>query len=758
MSGRREFLAGVGAALGALGLRTPRTAAARITVDAAATIFRKAPDGRLTLVRFTVRGSDAIAGRLRVYDAARQLIGTAGVLRRGDVLAGELWLPIGRHTRVRTELETPETRHPLRTAHVLDPGPRWIVHWMPVAPIDDHATALLDAATLVRGAVGGALAAEGLRLAPVPPTVERAWGRLDHLDLVRVVAPAAEFAAQANIPLADAAVLDGAPAHPGLALALAGSGVRTVFATDAPPTSALTGPDGSIVSVVAVGRGATPANLGLQQTLADAERQIASWLATFTPPPDPSATEHALIVGAAVERFGVSRKLFDDWNATYAYPKLVLGEVDAYREAARSDDHPMPPSLTTPPAAMPASLDAAAAASIASARREQNAARSPRIFRPLAQAIGAPAGALDAMARAFSLPIAGIAVLNPTPFARSDVVEMADGGIQVVTDVPGNGYAVVPAAPVHATAPVPGGALAITGAVGRVEIDRSTGAVAAIDAGARGWIDPGLRVNDVIGARLESWTTQVIPGIGTRIDLTRSTPDGSLRSRVTVYDTLPFLDLENAMYDAPSLAVSHACFARPSAYRWEVPGGAVADRPPASPTPLLRWIAVGADAAGVTMAADGAGAFSVDAAGRVTLIGTSPLRCRLTLHATMLADDPWRTGWSIVPLEAFPTGRFGPSGPPSFGSLFATDQAGVVVLDAIAVEGDVIAYVQEIAGVARRCRVLPRVLAFAGATHVDLAGRSVGPADVEADGGVALTLRPFGISALRLEGVRLNQR
>jgi hypothetical protein len=74
-------------------------------VRAEPTVFRANPDGRQVLVRFYVTDVDALAGRLRVYDQRRRLLGTAGVIRSGNGLYGELWLPLGRETTVQSELE-----------------------------------------------------------------------------------------------------------------------------------------------------------------------------------------------------------------------------------------------------------------------------------------------------------------------------------------------------------------------------------------------------------------------------------------------------------------------------------------------------------------------------------------------------------------------------------------------------------------------------------------------------------------------------
>ena len=110
--------------------------AGALTVSATPTIFSRHPEGTTTLVRFVASDVDAPAGRLRVFDRQNRLLGTAGMLGRGDRLLGELWLQIERELRIRTELEMPGTRRPIRTWHTLYPEPHWSIYWITVANPD----------------------------------------------------------------------------------------------------------------------------------------------------------------------------------------------------------------------------------------------------------------------------------------------------------------------------------------------------------------------------------------------------------------------------------------------------------------------------------------------------------------------------------------------------------------------------------------------------------------------------------------------
>ena len=99
-------------------------------VEAAPSIFYAPPDGRSALVRFTVDGSTAVAGRLRVFDRGHRQLGTAGMIGTGSRLVGELWLPLERESEVISELETPNGPGIIRTTHVLRPQRHWTLYWM----------------------------------------------------------------------------------------------------------------------------------------------------------------------------------------------------------------------------------------------------------------------------------------------------------------------------------------------------------------------------------------------------------------------------------------------------------------------------------------------------------------------------------------------------------------------------------------------------------------------------------------------------
>ena len=97
MTDRRSFLgwlASVSTAVGRSGRRA--RSAPVLTVDARPTALFQQPDGHNNLIRLTVTGLDAPAGRARVTDRRGTLVGTAGLLpaESGTVFTGEVWVPL----------------------------------------------------------------------------------------------------------------------------------------------------------------------------------------------------------------------------------------------------------------------------------------------------------------------------------------------------------------------------------------------------------------------------------------------------------------------------------------------------------------------------------------------------------------------------------------------------------------------------------------------------------------------------------------
>jgi len=93
MADRRGFLGWLGSVATAVGRSSNRAAGAPVlTIDARPTVLFRQPDGHNNLVRLTVTGLDAPAGRARVLDRRGTLLGTAGLLplETGTVFSGEV--------------------------------------------------------------------------------------------------------------------------------------------------------------------------------------------------------------------------------------------------------------------------------------------------------------------------------------------------------------------------------------------------------------------------------------------------------------------------------------------------------------------------------------------------------------------------------------------------------------------------------------------------------------------------------------------
>jgi hypothetical protein len=300
---RREFV--VGAAVAAAPRLGSRPAP---QVEAIATLFHGQPDGQTTLVRFVVTGVDAPAARLRVLSTRGALIGTAGLVRRGDVLVGELWIPLASVVSVRSDLESPVTRGVHRTTHRLAPTPRWTVHWVTLAE-PGALRARFDATPLLlRGAEAVMLTEAGVRLNPWSAA---AGAHRDHLELLRIAAPAARLNASTGVPLSERALLPASEAHdPFVRRALALSGVA-----------------GIIDDRVA----ADPAALAFGDGRARMAGAVESWLSelgrTLEPSGGDAGRRSVTVVGTDAEFAVRAQRSVEEWNGLYAYPRIEVGRL-----------------------------------------------------------------------------------------------------------------------------------------------------------------------------------------------------------------------------------------------------------------------------------------------------------------------------------------------------------------------------------------------------------------------------------------------
>src|SRR3989441_9456009 len=131
MTDRRAFLQWLGG-LPVLGrylspLASPRAVrggSAPPTVVATPTALYQQPEGRRNLVRITVTGLDAPAGRARVTDRRGALVGSAGLLPARPGFPGEGWVPLSQPSQFQIRVEAGENRVAPTRARLVPPK-RW---------------------------------------------------------------------------------------------------------------------------------------------------------------------------------------------------------------------------------------------------------------------------------------------------------------------------------------------------------------------------------------------------------------------------------------------------------------------------------------------------------------------------------------------------------------------------------------------------------------------------------------------------------
>jgi hypothetical protein len=776
---RRRFLT-VLASAAAGGAVLPVTRWSAVRVDAQPTPLYAQPDGRRCLVRFFVSGLEAPAGRLRVFAEGQHLLGTAGVVPLGDGrLYGELWLALGAVPRIRTELAAPGLHAPLVSWHTPRPAPRWTVYWLALLP----PAALEQQLTL--GSIPRAVFASDAhrtraRLDPVPAAVPATAGDIPFL---RLAEPAWQLAQATDLELAALGTVEApALATPTMATVLSGSGVRAVLVrgVDRPGVYRLAGADGSRVLAVVPDADANAERLGFF----DGGRRMVQLVEQFLEPDAASSeaawpsrvvsaegtTGLALVTGADAGALGTAAGAIEEWNRRFAYPRIVTGDPTPYFSAVeqRPADSitawdPRERATVAPPTL--AQADAAAAA-----RAAERARRADALIACLTRLLPGGRTGLDAIAAQFALPLPGTVVFNPSPYSRTELVTLADGAERVVTDLPALGYAYVPLGTADGggwqATEDDGSPLTLETAQFRVVLDRDTGAIRSLVSqnDGREWVRPGaLGLNELDGAQLLEHTRSVLPGVGVRIVARRRSPEfGSVRSTVTVYDHLPHIEVWNEAAAPEQRAVRYrfAFAVDGPALTWEVPAGA--DRAPAPcDVTHLRWIRLAGGAGVVSLGALDAAAAHVDETGLLTSYGPrGAARYRIAVGAPgafQRADDPWRFGWGLEPVLTAPVPGTGAARLPSFGPLFVVDQPGVLIVGAQWTRGGdgVIVYLQELTGQQRVATVGAGLLGWASARLVDLIERDLGAPAMTMVNGVGVTLKPHGVAAVKLRGVRL---
>jgi len=721
---RRVFVVSVGGGLVALG---PRGVAARgaIRVDATPTLFHGHPDGATTLVRFDAWGTDAPAGRLRVHDlrTGRQ-IGTAGMIRRDDRLTGELWLPLTAPTRVRSELETLERRGAIRTVHALVPTSRWTVYWLTLAGPDALLATFADVPALLRGAEASVLVPAGIRVNP--------WQRLpsdgDHLDLVRITMPAASASRATGVPLGRVALVDGVVV-PHLARALAGAGVTVRLHRNA------------VVD---------PLTFDLAAGRAQAAQRIEAWLRAREEV-QPDAGRIAVAIGTDPAFAAEATRGVTEWNGAYAFPKIVLGDGD---EAVR---------VLAAIGGDGEGNDDGEEGEVGDAGIGAPTAVAEDPFGVLGRVVAPEDPTIEGIAARFAFPIGGLLVFNPSPFGRSDVITAPGGGLRIVTDVPGLGYAFVPedAPPTITPGDDP---TRIETAQFQIAIERSGGAIRELvhrDSG-RDLVASGAVFDGLADGVLSAVRTERIEGVGSRLVIRRVTAQHVAQSTVTAYDVLPWVDVDTEVVEGPESSLVDRTFGCADSIEhvmWEVPGGPDEAAAPAGPLRPLRWTALRGTIGTVLLGTSHRAGVTVMPTGAVSVRTRLATRLRIGVQTGhLLPDDPWRFGFGMLPLVPVAVSGRGSLPLPSFGRLLDIGDPAVAVLAVRPAEDGtgVMVFLQELGGPSRDIVIRPDVLTFDTGLLTDLAERDQRAAATEPGGGILVPIDASGWAAVRLLGVRRN--
>lgn len=480
-----------------------------------------------------------------------------------------------------------------------------------------------------------------------------------------------------------------------------------------------------------------------------------------------SATERvALVVGTEPRDVARAASSVREWNARFAYPRIILGDTPAFlRAASRGDVSPrVPPPAAAVPVPSRAEADGLAQARLAESRR-----RSEAMIACLATLVPGSGAGLERIANQLAMPAAGTLVFNPTSYARTELVRMADGSDRVATDIPPLGYAYFPSGtgdggawrPIHEDGPP----LTIGTRQFQLALDPGTGAIRSLTpvADRTDWARADVGLNAVPGARLEATTREALPGVAARIVARRRALwGGEIHSTITLYERLPWIDIVNDADASSAGAVAYQFgFAPPVAeVEWEIPAGAGRATPPCEYT-HLRWLRVMGEGGSALLAAREPAWGSADRDGTLTSYGPSGRSSfRMAVIPAgrfVFPEDPWRFGWGIEPAVTAPLRGRGRSVLPSFGSLLVLEQRGIAVVGMQrASDGDgVIVYLQELSGRSRVATLGTGLIGFEDARQVDLIERDLGPPIMVMRNGVGVSLPAHGVAAVRLLGVTL---
>jgi hypothetical protein len=774
---RREFFKSLLSAAGGFVAAGPAETGPAVRVEAQASFFFAQPDGQRCLVRFSVQGLKAPAGRLRVFDFAHRMLGTAGVIALADGrLYGELWLPVGDGLHLATELAAPGLKAPLRTQHWVRPAPRWTIYWGTLLEPVSLERRFATLTPVKRAVEAAALRAAGAAVNPMPGGLAPASGDLPFLRLAEAALLTGEAFALA---LSSFAAVDASQCGiPTLATVLNGSGVSRVVVTGGSAVGhyRLDAPDGSGVLAVALAPGSDPESLAFADGGDRMRRLVEQWLLEETRRTDQTAKGErgahpvALVVGVDPERLPQAAASVREWNSHFAFPRIVVGqsepffedlgrryagEITGYAPAHTSTDAPPTPAEVT---------------SLGQARAGERARRAEAMIDSLVRVLASGGRGLEAIANELAFSVPGTLVFNPSPYPRSDLVRLADTSYRVVTDVPALVYVYVPlggrADEGRWRTMEDDGSHAVETASFRVELEPQSGTIRSLISRGDGieWIRPdGPGANAIEGAQVETLLRETLPGVGSRIVAVRRLPQhGAVRSMVTIYQGLPWVDLVNEAPDAGERAPEYRFAFTPgvSGVEWEIPAGAARGAAPLAFT-HLRWVRLLGGRGTVSLASRDAAWANVSEDGTLTSYGPrGSAGYRLAVSPPggfAYPDAPWQLGWSVEPLLAAPVPGTGGARLPSFGSLLVIDQpyVALVSLQAARDGNGLIVYLQELSGRARVATLGAGLIGFDDTRLVDLVERDLGPPAMAMVNGAGVTLAAHGVVALRLLGPRL---
>jgi hypothetical protein len=519
------------------------------------------------------------------------------------------------------------------------------------------------------------------------------------------------------------------------------------------------------VLTVALADDANPVSLGFPHGGEAMARRIEAFLGgEVSPSTNPT---RVLVQAGVIDTLPRMVAAVRAWNGSYAFPRIVIGGADDLDRALAAPSYTAAtaPPLATPEFPRPSSsvLERVVAdRALATDRHVDD------MLAPIAALLAGNPVVTDPARRISSMidtRVPGWLVVNPSPFRRTDAVQLPDGRRQLVTDVPSLGYAFVLDEGVAPEADAVGAPAdpEINGARLSVTLDPSSGAIRSLRERRTGreWLR-GVGGN-AVSARLEAWERRILPGIATQLAARRYSPDhGHVQSIVTVYDHLPWIDIENRVgHPEPDRMAYTFEFTVPNpTVRWEIPAGYHEDRPPLRYVPYLRWLALDGASSSLLIGGPQTPYAGVGLDGYLEFLAPfADTRFRiLPSESTPSIADCTRFGWGLEPLRAVPVAGTTTGVAQRFGHAVVLDQPDVALIGLKAADdGDgIVAYVQNLTPDERFVSIGFGLLAWSDAHRVDLRERHIDARTMPVADGVAFDVPAHGVAAVRLTGVRLR--